>query len=621
MQPSRTTPAEKKVHELFEEQAARTPNSVALVFGKEQLTYRELDERANQLAHYLQAFGAGPDKRVGLFVERSLQMVVGLLGILKSGACYVPLDPSHPKPRIEYILGEARSPILVTQENLADGLAGNVRQLFLDSDWSKIESLPSSKPKEQASPNNVSYVLFTSGSTGKPKGVEVTHQSLVNLICSVRKQPGMIADDTVLAVTTISFDVATGELLVPLSVGTRVIIAGADDVTDGSRLRELMEKHKVTTITATPGTFRLLGEAGWKSRPGLKIWSTGEALPRELANTLLGGGAELWDLYGPTETTIWSVAGRIESTSGPVPIGRPVDNTQVYVVDELGEPVAIGVAGELWIGGHGVARGYLNDSQLTSERFILDRFRGGNGRIYRTGDMVRYRADGVLQYVGRVDRQVKVRGFRIELGEIESVLNQAADIRESAVIVLEDAPGDRRLIAYYAVADGRVPSVRDLRTHLEQTLPDYMVPSAFVKMDALPRTPNGKLDKRGLPEPDLTVTKASSKSPEPRDDEEQKMSEIWAEVLRLKKVGIDDNLFELGADSLHVFQIVARANKAGMKVTPKLVLQRRTIRAILERAKEKAHDGNGNGNGSGAAQVASPAIVPVSREKYRITKN
>lgn len=613
--------AEMKVHELFEEQVARTPHNVALVFGEQQLTYRELDERANQLAHYLQAFGAGPGKRVGLFVERSMEMVVGLLGILKSGAGYVPLDPCHPKPRIDYILGEAGSPILVTQHNLANGLKSGARLLFLDSDWPKVESQPTSKPREQASSKDVSYVLFTSGSTGKPKGVEVTHQSLVNLICTVRKRPAMTADDAVLAVTTISFDVATGELLVPLSVGARVIIASADDVTDGRRLREQMEKHKVTAITATPGTFRLLGEAGWRSHGGLKIWSTGEALPRELANNLLEGGAELWDLYGPTETTIWSVIGRIESTSGPVPIGRPVENTQVYVVDGLGEPVPIGVAGELWIGGAGVARGYLNDPKLTSERFIPDPFRGDDGRIYRTGDLVRYRADGMLEYLGRIDRQVKVRGFRIELGEIESVLNQANRVRESAVMVREDAPGDRRLIAYYTAADGIAPSVMDLRTHLGQTLPDYMVPSAFIKMDALPRTPNGKLDKRGLPEPDLTVAK-SSKSEEPRNAEEQKMSDIWAEVLRLKTVGIDDNLFELGADSLHVFQIVARANKAGMKVTPKLVLQQRTIRSIIERAKEAAGNGNGKdkAKGVGDEPAVSSTIVSVSREKYRVSQ-
>jgi acyl-coenzyme A synthetase/AMP-(fatty) acid ligase/aryl carrier-like protein len=431
----------------------------------------------------------------------------------------------------------------------------------------------------------------------------------------------MDANDIVLAVTTISFDVATGELLVPLSVGARVIIASADDVTDGSRLREHMEKHKVTAITATPGTFRLLGEAGWKSRPGVKIWSTGEALPRELANTLLEGGAELWDLYGPTETTIWSVIARIESTSGPVPIGRPVENTQVYVVDEFAEPVPIGVAGELWIGGHGVARGYLNDRKLTAERFIADPFRRGTARVYRTGDLVRYRADGVLEYMGRIDRQVKVRGFRIELGEIESVLNQASAVRESAVIVREDVPGDRRLIAYYVPSDGQGPLLADLRNHLGQTLPDYMIPSAYVKMDALPRTPNGKLDKRGLPEPDLTAAKAN-KNTEPRNAEEQKMSEIWAEVLRLKTVGIDDNLFELGADSLHVFQIVARANKAGMKVTPKLVLQQRTIRAILEAAKEKEGSSSGeiNGNGKAVVSVTLPSLGRVSREKYRVNK-
>jgi aryl carrier-like protein len=296
-----------------------------------------------------------------------------------------------------------------------------------------------------------------------------------------------------------------------------------------------------------------------------------------------------------------------------------VENTQVYVVDEFAEPVPIGVAGELWIGGEGVARGYLNDPKLTSERFITDPFRGGTDRIYRTGDLVRYRVDGVLEYMGRIDRQVKVRGFRIELGEIESVLNQAGAVRESAVIVREDVPGDRRLIAYYVASDGHGPPVVDLRIHLGQTLPDYMIPSAFVKMETLPRTPNGKLDKRGLPEPDLTV---ATRSAEPRNVEEQKMSDIWAEVLRLKTVGIDDNLFELGADSLHVFQIVARANKAGMKVTPKLILQQRTIRAILEGAKEKAGNGSGHGGGNGndVVSVSLPSLGPVSREKYRVTK-
>ncbi len=604
----------QKVHELFEEQVARTPDNVALVFDGKQLTYGELDQRANQLAHYLQAFGAGPDKKVGLFVERSLEMLVGLLGILKSGSCYVPLDPTHPKSRIEHILSHAGSPIVVTQKSLATGLTSSAKLVCLDSDWAKIESQPAIKPTEKSSSSNISYVLFTSGSTGIPKGVEVSHRSLVNLIGSARKKPGMRAEDTVLSVTTISFDVATGELLVPLCSGARVVIANADMVTDGSLLKSAMEKYKVTSITATPGTFRLLGEAGWKSHHGLTIWCTGEALPRELANTLADGGADLWDMYGPTETTIWSVGGPVKSGTGPVPIGRPVDNTQLYVVDEFAAPVPIGVAGELWIGGDGVARGYLNDPQLTGEKFIADPFRGGDARVYRTGDLVRYRTDGTLEFMGRIDRQVKVRGFRIELGEIESVLNGAPGIHESSVIVREDAPGDRRLVGYYVPAGNLAPSTADLKTYLGQILPDYMVPVAFVKLDALPRTPNGKLDKRALPAPDFSAAKAAVEVAAPRNPEEQKMTEIWAEVLRLKTVGIDDNLFELGADSLHVFQIVARANKAGMKITPKNVLQLRTVRAIMKEVKPA------NGNGAEATTPSSPSIAPVSRDKYRLTK-
>ncbi len=297
-----------------------------------------------------------------------------------------------------------------------------------------------------------------------------------------------------------------------------------------------------------------------------------------------------------------------------MPIGRPVDNTQLYVVDEFAAPVPIGVAGELWIGGDGVARGYLNDPQLTAEKFIADPFRGGDARIYRTGDLVRYRTDGTLEFMGRIDRQVKVRGFRIELGEIESVLNGAPGIHESSVIVREDAPGDRRLVGYYVPSGNLALSTADLKTYLSQILPDYMVPVAFIKMDALPRTPNGKLDKRALPAPDFSAAKTAVEVAEPRNAEEQKMTEIWAEVLRLKTVGIDDNLFELGADSLHVFQIVARANKAGMKITPKNVLQLRTVRAIMKEVKPA------NSNGAEASAPSSPSIVPVSRDKYRLTK-
>jgi len=608
-------PGDKKLHELFEEQAARTPDSVALVFGGLKLSYRELDQRANQLARHLQLCGAGPEGKVGLFVERSLEMVIGLLGILKSGAGYVPLDPSYPKSRIEYILEQADSPVLVTQKHLVRGLSSKAQIVLLDADWPKIQVQSKAKPVEHASSSSLAYVLFTSGSTGKPKGVEVTHRSFVNLIGSAQERPGMRAEDTVIAVTTISFDVASGELLTPLCTGARVVIADREMVSDGFRLNAEMEKHGVTAIIATPGIFRLLGEAGWKSHPGLKIWSTGEALPRELANTLLEGGAEVWNMYGPTETTIWSVGCQLDATAGPVPIGRPINNTQVYVLDELGEPVPIGIAGEMWIGGDGVARGYLNDAKQTTERFVADRFRGGNTRMYRTGDLVRYRKDGMIEFLGRADRQVKVRGFRIELGEIESVLNLAPGVRESSVMVREDAPGDRRLVGYY-VASARPQSAAELRTYLGQSLPDYMVPSALVGLEALPRTPNGKLDQRALPKPEPIAVSSANAIAEPQKPREKKMSEIWVEVLRLKQVGIDDNLFELGADSLHVFQIVARANKAGMKVSPKHVLQLRTIRAIVnELDKTPTQD-----NGRGETALAGSPIRAVPRDKYRIEK-
>lgn len=610
-------PKQKTVHQLFEEQAARTPDAIALEFEEKKLTYRELDHKANQLAHYLRAAGVGPDILVGLLAERSAEMVVGLLGVLKAGGAYVPMDPTYPNDRVAFILGEAKVGVLLTFEPLNKNLdACGARVVCLDADWSVIERESTAQPPVSATAENLAYVIYTSGSTGKPKGVAVGHRSVVNLLCSMQRQPGISQQDTLLAVTTLSFDIAGLELYLPLCTGARLVVATRETASDGSQLLAKLRSSGATLLQATPVSWRLLLDAGWKGDPRLTILCGGEALPRDLANQLLETGCPLWNMYGPTETTIWSSTSRVQSGDGPVLLGPPIANTQFYVLDSAGQPVPIGVYGELHIGGDGLARGYFKRPDLTHEKFIADPFRKeANARIYKTGDLVRYLPDGTLEFLGRLDHQVKLRGFRVELGEIESVLAQHPKIRESAVIVREDTPGDKRLVAYLVANSEASPDAAELRSFLSAKLPDYMIPSAFVNVLSIPLTANGKVDRRALPAPDWKNPLRQKEIVAPRTEQEQALAGIWADVLHLECVGVHDNIFELGADSLHVFQIAARANKAGLQVTPRLLLQHRTIAAIV--AEMGASHGHGNGHGNGA-KPAAPAIAPVSRERFRV---
>ncbi len=606
-------PRQKTIHQLFGEQAARTPDAVALVFEEKQLTYGELDRKANQLANYLKILGVGPDTPVGLLAERSAEMVVGLLGVLKAGGAYVPMDPTYPKDRVAFVLNESKVMVLLTFEPLAKSVdACGARVICLDRDWHSIEEESTSQPQTAATAENLAYVIYTSGSTGKPKGVEVTHRSVVNLLCAMRQKPGITQQDTLLAVTTLSFDIAGLELYLPLCTGARLVVATRETASDGSQLLAKLRSCGATVLQATPVSWRLLLDAGWKGDPRLTMLCGGEALPRDLANQLLETGSPLWNMYGPTETTIWSSSSRVQVGDGPVPLGPPIANTQFYVLDPTGQPVPAGVPGELHIGGDGLARGYFMRPELTRETFIPDPFRNEpNARMYKTGDLVRYQPDGTLEFLGRLDHQVKLRGFRVELGEIESVLAQLPNVRESAVIVREDTPGDRRVVAYLVCASEAAPDVAELRSFLSEKLPDYMIPSAFVGLSSMPLTANGKVDRRALPAPDWQNPVRQKQFIAPRSPHEQALAGIWAEVLHLDRVSVNDNIFELGADSLHVFQIAARATKAGLQVTPKLLLQHRTIAAVVaERAA-----GNGNGNG---AKPAAPAIAPVARERYRV---
>jgi amino acid adenylation domain-containing protein len=609
-------PSQKTIHQLFEEQAARTPDAVALEFEGCQLSYFQLEKKANQLAAYLRKLGVGQDTLVGLLAERSTEMVIGLLGVLKAGGAYVPMDPTYPKDRIAFILNETKTPVLLTLQRLAGQVdAGAAQVVCLDADWLSIESEADSPGDSGVKPENLAYVIYTSGSTGQPKGVEISHRSVVNLLCAMQKAPGLTEKDTLLAVTTLSFDIAGLELYLPLITGARLVVATRETASDGTQLLAKMRNVGATVLQATPITWRLLLEAGWKGDPQLTVLCGGEALPRDLADQLLATGCPLWNMYGPTETTIWSSALRVQPGQGPVPLGPPIANTQFYVLDSGGQPVPTGVPGELHIGGDGLARGYFQRPQLTAEKFVPNPFhQGSNARLYKTGDLVRSRPDGTLEFLGRLDHQVKLRGFRVELGEIESILVQHPKASEAVVVIREDRPGEKRVISYLVTSDGAPPDSSELRSFLASRLPDYMIPAAFVHLAVMPLTDNGKINRRALPAPDWKNPVRTKEFVAPRTEQEQTLAKIWAEVLHLERVSTNDNIFELGADSLHMFQIAARANKAGLHVTPRLLLQHRTIAAVVA---GMGTNGNGNGNGNGAKPVA-PTITPVSRERFRI---
>ncbi|HEX7241915.1 MAG TPA: amino acid adenylation domain-containing protein, partial [Longimicrobiaceae bacterium] len=439
---------ERLVHELFAGQAARTPDAVAVVAGGEVLTYAGLERRSALLARRLAGLGVGPESRVGLCVERGPEMVVALLAVLRAGGAYLPLDPAHPPERLAYMLDDSHASVLLTQDSLAglfQGFGGEVVTL----DTAEVQDAVAGCPLSPVpSPLSAAYVIYTSGSTGAPKGVAVPHRAVVNFLESMRAAPGLAAGDTLLAVTTLAFDISALELLLPLTVGARVAVADRATASDGARLRDAVAASGATAMQATPATWRMLLEAGWEGSPGLKVLCGGEALPRELADRLLPRCGELWNLYGPTETTIWSAAVRVEPGEGVVPIGRPIANTRVYLLDGGVEPVPAGLPGELYVGGEGVARGYPGRPGLTAERFVPDAFGGEPGaRLYRTGDRARWRPDGTLEYLGRTDHQVKLRGFRIELGEVEAALLRCAEVRQAVAVALPGPAGDPRLVA------------------------------------------------------------------------------------------------------------------------------------------------------------------------------
>ncbi len=503
--------------------------------------------------------GVGPDVLVGLCVERSVEMVVGLLGILKAGGAYVPLDPTFPSERLAFMLEDSQASLLLTQQRLLGQLSSNTaRVVCLDAHDGTLEQQNDANPASLATFENLAYVIYTSGSTGRPKGVQIPHRAVVNFLMSMQKEPGLTAEDTLLSVTTLSFDIAALELYLPLMVGARLVITSSDIVTNGAALAETLRRTHASVMQATPITWRMLLAAGWQGNPRLKALCGGEALPPELARQLLPKVASLWNMYGPTETTIWSTTDQIKAGHKVITIGRPIANTQIYLLDKRLQPVPVGVPGELYIGGDGLARGYLNRPALTSERFIRHPFSNEAGaRLYNTGDLARYHVDGTIECLGRVDNQVKIRGFRIEPGEIEVALSRHRAVRQAVVVAREDAAmGDKRLVAYVVLHGGQSVTVSDLHNHAARQLPAYMIPAVFVLLEALPETPNGKVDRRALPAPEPVRREEEDTFVAPTTTAHYQLVHIWEQLLDVRPIGIRDNFFYLGGYSLLAARLI-----------------------------------------------------------------
>ena len=598
------------VHRMIELRAAQMPARVAVICNGVEWTCQQLNEYSNRLAHHLRRMGICEGSLVGLCLERSHQMVGAMLAVLKTGAAYLPLDPTHPPMHLELVMEDSKASLLLTQEHLAPRVRTGARVICLDGEQNMWAREGCEDLNLVSTRDSLAYVIYTSGSTGKPKGVAIEHGALTNLLLSMEREPGLSVSDTLVSVTTISFDIAALEIYLPLLAGARLVIATNEQVPDGFRLLSLLQQSKATIMQATPVGWRILLEAGWRGKPRLKVLCGGEALPRDLADSLLACSDEVWNLYGPTETTIWSSATRLERQAGPVPIGPPIANTQFYVLDERMQTVPIGVTGELFIGGTGLARGYWHRPELTARKFLPNPF--GAGRVYRTGDLARWIGNGHIEVLGRTDYQVKVRGFRIELGEIETTLASHPAIRDAVAAAVADEHGDKRLAAWVDLAVGDSPA--DLKTQLysilTDKLPEYMLPAVITVLPSLPRTNNGKIDRKALPPPAFAGRPQGRKFTPPETPGQRKLAAIWAEVLKIEKVSITDSIFELGADSLLIFRISARAGREGLSLRPEQIFQHRTI-ANLSKALEKAGTINLEGSPAG------PSITAVSREKYR----
>jgi amino acid adenylation domain-containing protein len=580
-------PGDKCIHQQFEEQVRKAPDSVALVFENEELTYAELNGRANKLAHYLVRRGAKEDTIVAICLERSVDLMVAILAVAKTGGTYLPLDPIFPKARLGLILDDAQPVLLLTQTSLVDKMPENKAEIIFIDDRDAYRNEPVDN-LAFGNPQKGAYIIYTSGSTGKPKGVPVKHNSTLNVVNSIAKKMRVTSRDTLLAVTTVAFDVAEMDFYLPLLNGAKLVIANQETFHDIELLKNKIQASGATLFLATPVTFKMLILSSWKGKPDLRVLSGGEALSRELAGKLLERCGEVWNGYAPTETAIYSLVKKVnpEDTTGEgyVELGRPLDNTILYVVNAKGVPVPIGIPGELYIGGEGVSDGYLNLPEMTKERFVQDPF-GMDPfvRFYKSGDLVQYLPDGTVAFLNRIDFQVKIRGFRIELGEIESVLSQVKGIKENVVIVREDASGEKMLVAYYITEGKSDITPKDLRQHLKERVPDYMIPAAFVVLEKFPLTSTLKVDRNALPDPDLDSARESAGYVAPKTQTEQKLARIWVSLLNQKKIGVHDDFFEIGGHSMIAVALMVKIEKElNIRLPLASLFERSTIHLLAE---------------------------------------
>ena len=609
-------PRDRTAHQLIAEQAARSPEAVAVVQGAARLTYAELVAEAGRIAVLLRAAGVARGDLVGLCLERTPTLLPALVAILETGAAYVPLDPSYPRERLAYMVEDSGMKVVVTSSALEARLKLAVAHAVC-LDVPEAFAAHSPAGASPARPEDTAYVIYTSGSTGRPKGVRVPHAALVNFLASMAREPGMGPGDRIVAVTTLSFDIAGLELLLPLVTGASVVLADRDVAMDGEALKHLLAASGASVMQATPATWRLLIEAGWRGASGFKALVGGEALPRALARELVERAGSVFNMYGPTETTIWSTCWRVSEPEAGILIGRPIANTQVHVLDAAMQPCPVGVPGELWIGGQGVTLGYLNRPELSAERFVLDPWSDAPGaRLYRTGDLARWRASGHLECLGRNDFQVKVRGYRIELGEIEAALASHPAVTQAVVVAREDRPGDVRLCAYVVPRSGTTSDDEALRTHLAGFLPDYMVPQHFVSLESLPLSPAGKIDRQALPAP-LLGERDEASYVAPASPTETLLAGLWEQALGLPRVGAHDDFFRLGGHSLLAAQVLSRLNREhGIALAFRTIFEAPTVArlaAVVDgRSREEKH--------RAAARIphrdqAQPAAVSLMQER------
>jgi len=585
-------PKEKCIHQRFEAQAERTPDAIAVVFEDQRLTYRELNQRANQLAHHLQKLGVGPEVLVGICVERSLEIMIGLLGIWKAGGAYVPIDPTYPADRLAFIMEDSQISVLLTQHRLANRLHGHITQvLCLDQDLGQFVQESTSNPVSEVTAQNLAYIIYTSGTTGNPKGVMIEHGSLVNYLCWFDESQLAKKIESLPLITRLTFDASLKQLFAPLLRSRQVWILSDDVINESADLLTTLNTRVRVGLNCVPALWSTLLDA-IDSKQAItsphclsSLFLGGEQLDRSLIDRTFDAlpDLEIWNLYGPTEATANAIVGKI-SRGKPISLGRPVANTKIYILDSHLQPVPIGIPGELHIGGAGLARGYLNCPELTKEKFIPSPFGSSpDERIFKTGDLARYLPNGNIEFLGRIDNQIKIRGFRIEPGEIEAVLNQHPGLRETLVTAREEVPGDKRLVAYIVPNGEPAPTIRELRSFLKQKLPNYMVPSAYVLLHSLPLTLNGKVDRRALPDPGSTEQQEHNEYVAPRDETETVLCKLWGEILKIDRIGVDDDFFAIGGHSLLAAKLFSRLDEHFGRSLPLGVLfSAPTVRSLAE---------------------------------------